>query len=374
MNPSEEKNEGIVNFDPAECQLKQFKRNAYFSGKSMRAEDFVLEQKYTNEKRYLINRLILGTGIICGLEVKSVEKVCETWRVNLSPGCAIDCCGREIVVSKAIQCSVISTVQDNDCPKNIGLCLRRKDIPVDPVSNPICEPTAEQKCFESHIEEQYELVLCNLAEKDEGENGMSSRNFCKEALKTCPCCENVEEQGPKVLVAVLSCSQEGNLTINYTETYKHRDIIYSNFTLGSTLCDHQITNGSLSVKCEGKGKVKPEPPFYMISDTIPHKVKANNGLLPMIILGKTDNVTKKIQYLNDLPLPAGLKPCTPHDAEIRPEWLKPYLLGSSSTGSSKPVMFRVIELDVKEFKILTIWPVGCSEKDVEICWTAISVH
>lgn len=261
MYPYEKNREGIVSFDPLECQLKQFKRNAYFNGKPMFAEDCYLEQKYINEKRYLINRLIHGTGIVCGLEVKNIEKVCESWRVDLSPGCAIDCCGREIVVSKRIQCSIISAIQDTDCSKNIGLYLRRKDILVDPIPNPICEPSAEKKCNESHIEELFEVFLANLeSEKTEtkqvdqislnnlkvketladiSKQSSDSYDLCKKPLEECPYCKKVNEQGPNVLIAVLSCSQEGALSVDYSETEKKRDIVYSNYILGRLLCEYQ---------------------------------------------------------------------------------------------------------------------------------------
>lgn len=92
------------------CEIPHFERNNYFYGKLMTARDFTDEQCYFNEKRWLINRMIHGWGVVCGLDVKfedgkedciqeisscQKEKQCN---IIIDRGLAIDCCGREIVV------------------------------------------------------------------------------------------------------------------------------------------------------------------------------------------------------------------------------------------------------------------------------------
>ena len=49
-----------------ESTLHQFQRNKYFYGKLMTVRDFELEQEYFNGKRYLLNRLIHGKGLLYG--------------------------------------------------------------------------------------------------------------------------------------------------------------------------------------------------------------------------------------------------------------------------------------------------------------------
>src|SRR4051794_16261182 len=88
-------NNGTI--DENDCSLKQFQRNRYFYDKLLTVEDFNTEQRYLNEKRHLINKNILGSGICCGLEVDSLIKQDQTWQAKISRGLAIDCCGREIV-------------------------------------------------------------------------------------------------------------------------------------------------------------------------------------------------------------------------------------------------------------------------------------
>ena len=52
------------------CSTPQFERNCYFYGKQFTVRDLTQEQSYFNDKRYLINRMVLGWGVVCGLEVK----------------------------------------------------------------------------------------------------------------------------------------------------------------------------------------------------------------------------------------------------------------------------------------------------------------
>jgi hypothetical protein len=69
-------------------------RVRYFSGQLLSEEDFDAEQRYLIRKRELHNRALHGTGVVRGLEVRAAG----TDSVVVSPGLAIDGCGREIVV------------------------------------------------------------------------------------------------------------------------------------------------------------------------------------------------------------------------------------------------------------------------------------
>jgi hypothetical protein len=72
-------------------------RNNYFYGKLLDVQHFILEQRYFNTKRWLLNRLGLGSGVMCGLRLSVVNG-----QLVLSPGVAIDPVGREIIVSTAV--------------------------------------------------------------------------------------------------------------------------------------------------------------------------------------------------------------------------------------------------------------------------------
>jgi len=95
------------------CNIPCFERNNYFYGKRMTARDFQEEQCYFNEKRWLINRTVHGWGVACGLDVKPTE---DTKGVEITPGLAIDCCGREILVCGDAEDRYVSLIP-NEIPK-----------------------------------------------------------------------------------------------------------------------------------------------------------------------------------------------------------------------------------------------------------------
>jgi len=74
------------------------RRNRFFHGKRMDAYHFELETGYGIAMRRMINRMVFGGGVICGLDVTPGYPACS---VVISPGLAIDGWGREIVVPQA---------------------------------------------------------------------------------------------------------------------------------------------------------------------------------------------------------------------------------------------------------------------------------
>lgn len=87
----------------AGADLASPERNLYFHGKLMDAYHFALETEYHQRLRRLINRLVLGYGVVCGLNVAPAEnKPGETKRLlQVSDGFALDRWGREIIVPAA---------------------------------------------------------------------------------------------------------------------------------------------------------------------------------------------------------------------------------------------------------------------------------
>src|SRR3712207_3769027 len=72
-------------------------RNRSFYGKLMTVRDFLREQEYFNSKRWLVNRLLFGSGIVCGLGAAAVPAD-GAGVVEIEPGVAFDPLGREITV------------------------------------------------------------------------------------------------------------------------------------------------------------------------------------------------------------------------------------------------------------------------------------
>ncbi len=77
------------------ARLESPERNHYYYGKLLDAYHLELEQRYGNQKRWLLNRLSLGSGVLCGL---GVQLSADGSRARVGSGVAIDAVGREIIV------------------------------------------------------------------------------------------------------------------------------------------------------------------------------------------------------------------------------------------------------------------------------------
>jgi len=77
----------------AVCATPHLERNNFYFGKSMTVRDFFAEQRYFNQKRWLLNRSVFGSGVAHGLGVRP-----DGTRIWVDPGLALDCCGREILI------------------------------------------------------------------------------------------------------------------------------------------------------------------------------------------------------------------------------------------------------------------------------------
>ena len=77
--------------------LTPARRNHYFYGKILSAGDLEMEQDYGKQKRWLINRLTLGSGVVDGLSVGVSDD-----RLTVTDGVALDGLGREIVIPATV--------------------------------------------------------------------------------------------------------------------------------------------------------------------------------------------------------------------------------------------------------------------------------
>ncbi len=96
-----------------------FERNRYFYGKLLTVRDFESEQKYFNDKRRLLNRLLFGSGVVAGMQVVPVDDK----TITVEMGVALDYLGREIVVSAPVtlKLSMIEGFSNNEYKKNVYL-------------------------------------------------------------------------------------------------------------------------------------------------------------------------------------------------------------------------------------------------------------
>lgn len=145
--------------------LKAPRRNRYFYGKLLDAPHLELEQRYGMDKRGLLNRLTLGFGVVCGLDV--VPTV-DGARVRVMPGVAVDGWGREVVVPAESPPLDVRQLLDA-CGRPEGgplapgtkvvLWLAYHECAAEPVPVLVGDCDTERGCANSIVREQYALVL-----------------------------------------------------------------------------------------------------------------------------------------------------------------------------------------------------------------------
>src|SRR6478672_9778215 len=84
------------------CELRSPTRNSYWYGKLMLPQDFIDEQRYHRDKMRHHNMRLHGTGVVCGLLVtQDPNPACRDRLVTVTAGSALDCCGRELLLTDA---------------------------------------------------------------------------------------------------------------------------------------------------------------------------------------------------------------------------------------------------------------------------------
>ena len=186
--------------------IPHFERNNYFYGKLLTKDDFLAEQCYFNEKRWLINRTILGWGVVCGLDVVSVKN--DPSKVLVKPGLAIDCCGREILVceEKVVQltpeeaeCQRQEKTKESGAQKYF-VCLEFREcmtesLPTHPIA---CDQ--EQRCQFNKIRDGFNIRVvpawddtCSMPhfcpmERGEDKIKPLHQYLCEQLKEGCPKC------------------------------------------------------------------------------------------------------------------------------------------------------------------------------------------
>jgi len=140
-------------------KLLPFEKNNYYYGKLLTVRDFQLEQQYGTEKRELINRYIIGSGIVDGLRVEQVGGR----GIRVTPGLAIDKTGTEIVVSRDFLQTDIKELGgyplEGDNGKTVYVMLGYKEVTREPIpvmSNASC---CQEVCEANRIVESFEVGL-----------------------------------------------------------------------------------------------------------------------------------------------------------------------------------------------------------------------
>src|SRR5258708_2173900 len=79
------------------CLDPGYTRPKFFAGQLLTEDDLQLLGDYVVGKNRLHNRYLMGSGVVCGLDVTC--QPCGGGHVIVNPGYAIDCCGNDIVLT-----------------------------------------------------------------------------------------------------------------------------------------------------------------------------------------------------------------------------------------------------------------------------------
>lgn len=149
-------------------------RNRYFYGKLLDVFHFDLEQCYFNTKRWTLNRLVTGYGVIYGLNVTLGN---DKQSIVVGPGVAIDRCGHEIIVCRQSEPMPIPpTPQPSPAPtttpaqspnggecSDMGICYHVEicyiECPTDPVPAFGGDCDTQSVCSSGAIREHFKIEI-----------------------------------------------------------------------------------------------------------------------------------------------------------------------------------------------------------------------
>jgi hypothetical protein len=176
-------------------------RNNYFYGKLLDAAALRMEQEHFNRKRWLLNRLVTGSGIVCGLNVISGGDS----SVVIQPGVAIDASDREIVVVDEHSLDPRQLTDNAGNPTgepleegNVEICLAYRETLTDPVPALVPDCDTRNGCAPSMIREGFCVLVgdaanppqqpptCTFSQLTLPINGGLHTEICERIRQTCP--------------------------------------------------------------------------------------------------------------------------------------------------------------------------------------------
>jgi len=232
------------------CDIPCFERNNYFYGKRMTARDFQDEQCYFNEKRWLINRTVHGWGVVCGLDVKPTK---DNKGVEITPGLAIDCCGREILVCGDAEDRYVPLIYDeipkpHECDqpqskeeqqsgiKHIAICLEYDECKREVVNLPSIACDETEKHEFNRIRDSWKITPISIPQEfqdetlpfcqrtnEEKEQSLDSY-LCEKITKGCQHCPDC----PCIILAVVTVDENGEVKDEDIDTCNRRKLVYNN--------------------------------------------------------------------------------------------------------------------------------------------------
>ena len=294
------------------CGLKVFQRNNYFYGKLMTVRDFTDEQDYVNDKRQLLNKLIHGSGLVCGFDELTLGTDAENVVHITFPagGVALDCCGREIAVARLTENKEVLidetggklTADQETVTKYPYLYLKLKECKTEMVNAASNPSSCDETCCPNRIKEDFEVIastdpptkpvidcasFSGLDKEDREKRKGTIRSWVEEAIRECRECED-----PKVFLVAIN----GDLSVNHALTSEYRSFVYNNEFIAELLACHisdfENPHNSLNgLQAQGKKVAKDEEGYITIDkkNAITLSADINNH---KITIGETHSARK----------------------------------------------------------------------------------
>src|SRR4029434_5728703 len=142
-------------------------RNHFFYGKLMDVAQFEKDARYFNLKRSLINRLVLGAGVACGLNVEPDPNATVPGSMRVTPGAAIDWWGREIIVAEPVSFDPHAPTDDQGSPTGetltdgdeVSICLAYAEAKTDLVPVLVADCDTPGNCAPSTVREGFRVLV-----------------------------------------------------------------------------------------------------------------------------------------------------------------------------------------------------------------------
>ena len=187
--------------------VPQLERVCYFFGQLLEPADFRAEQSYFATLLALLSRHAAGWGVACGLDVSfsigppdrcDDQPEQERLVLSITPGIAIDCCGRLIVLREAYHCRLWGLLGADEraallAGKPVYVSIEHVERPVYPsrAVGASCDPMATVQYGRIRDESRVQVAL-----------QPPEQQSCDPCLEACP--------DPRVLLASAQLATPGN--------------------------------------------------------------------------------------------------------------------------------------------------------------------
>ena len=125
------------------ARFSSMQRNRYFYGKLLTVRDFEVEQRYHCSKRELLNRLLHGAGVVCGLGVTASDES----TLMIESGMALDYQGRELLLPEPVfrKLRMLEGQESLRNRQDAYLCMAYDEEGIEPVNAAGAEPGEDRQ-------------------------------------------------------------------------------------------------------------------------------------------------------------------------------------------------------------------------------------